>query len=115
MEITGKLIQLGKVAEGKSQNGEWRKATAIFETDDKYPKNVAIVFWDNNKKKMLSDIERINIGSMVRVMFDLASREFNGKWYTDCTAYLVEPLNASANTNAKNKKKEEDPADDLPW
>lgn len=114
MEITGKLIQLGEVAEGQSQNGEWRKATAIFETSEQYPKQVAVVFWDNSKKKMVDTIKRVQIGTECLVKFDLASREYNGKWYTDCTAFAIEPATAQPKAS-KKKQQEEDPIDDLPW
>lgn len=113
MEITGKLVQLGEVTEGQSQNGEWRKATAIFETTDKYPKKVAVVFWDNNKKQMLSEIKRCKIGDEMVVKFDVASREFNGRWYTDCTAFAIEPSKGQATNNWKQQ--DDDPTDDLPW
>ena len=44
-------------------------------------------------------LANFNIGDMVTVSFDIESREFNGRWYTDVKAWKIEaaqvaPINA---------------------
>lgn len=36
------------------------------------------------------------LGNVIRVHFDIESREFNGRWFTNCRAYKVEPTGQMA-------------------
>ena len=87
MEITAKLISIGQAAEGVNKQGNpWRKATAVFETEEQYPKTVAVDFFNAN----LDKVTQVAIGQTCIVKFDVQSREFNGKWYTNCTGFGIE-------------------------
>lgn len=86
MEITAKLISLGNATEGTSAKGPWRKATAVFETQEQYPKNIAVDFFNTR----LEEVAKIPLGSICTVKFDISSREYNGKWYTNCGGYGIE-------------------------
>ncbi|HSZ72439.1 MAG TPA: DUF3127 domain-containing protein, partial [Cytophagaceae bacterium] len=39
-------------------------------------------------------------GTAVKVSFDVESREYNGKWYTDAKAWKVEADNGSPSKNS---------------
>lgn len=91
MDISGKLIQKLPAQTGAGKNGPWKKSDFVIETSDKYPKKVCISAWNE-----LSDqVEKINVGSDLNVSFDVSSREYNGKWYTDVKAWKVTTQSAA--------------------
>lgn len=88
LEITGKLISKLSLLTGTSKSGNnWQKQEFVIETLDQYPKKVCAQLW-GDKTDQLSQFE---IGSTLKVSFDVESREFNGKWYTDLRAWKIEP------------------------
>ncbi len=87
MEITGKLIQKLPVQSGVSSSGNnWSKAEFVIETVEQYPKKVCANLWGDRAKAL----DQFQLGSLVTVSFDLESREYNGRWYTDVRAWKVE-------------------------
>ena len=84
MEITGNLVEITEVQKGTSARGDWTKHGFVIETKDAYPKKVFISFWNNK-----IDLNQFNIGDTITVSINIESREFNGKWYTDVTAWKV--------------------------
>src|SRR5689334_12277963 len=84
MDISGKIIQLLQLQEGQGKNGPWKKQEFILETGDTYPKKVCIAVWGDK-----IDLNSFKPGSMVDVSFDVESREYNGRWYTDVKAWKI--------------------------
>lgn len=84
MDISGKLIQLLQLQTGNGKNGQWKKQEFILETGDTYPKKVCIAVWGDK-----IDLNSFKIGDALDVSFDVESREYNGKWYTDVKAWKV--------------------------
>jgi len=84
MDISGKIIQLLPTQEGQGKNGPWKKQEFILETGDTYPKKVCIAVWGDK-----IDLKSFKMGDAVDVSFDVESREYNGKWYTDVKAWKV--------------------------
>src|ERR1043165_3644111 len=78
MDISGKIIQLLPVQTGQGKNGTWKKQDFILETGDQYPKKVCIAVWGDK-----INMGNFKMGDMVEVSFDVESREYNGRWYTD--------------------------------
>ncbi len=70
---------------GQGKNGEWRKQDFVIETQAQYPKKVCISVWGDK-----IDQSSLKEGQDVTVSFDVESREFNGKWYTDVKAWKIE-------------------------
>jgi len=91
MELTAKLIQLLPLQTGNGKNGAWKKQDIIVETDGTYPKKVCISIWGDKINESV-----LKIGSQLAISFDVESREFNGKWYTDVKAWKVVPAGAGA-------------------
>jgi hypothetical protein len=89
MEITGKIINLLPLQTGISKNGQWKKQDIIVETGGQYPKKVCISIWGDKINEA-----QLVIGNNLDIAFELESREFNGKWYTDVKAWK---LNLSEN------------------
>ena len=96
MDITGKIVQLLPLQSGQGKNGLWRKQDYIIELGGQYPKNVCFNIWGDK-----IDTFQLKVGDEVKVDFDLESREFNGRWYTDVKAWNVSRVGAqSAQPNA---------------
>ena len=96
MDISGKIIQLLPAQEGQGKNGTWKKQEFILETGDTYPKKVCIAVWGDK-----IDIKGFKMGDTVDVSFDVESREYNGKWYTDVKAWKIEPATVANTTKGK--------------
>lgn len=84
MDISGKIIQFLAVQSGQGKNGTWKKQEFILETGDQYPKKVCIAVWGDK-----IDMGSFKTGDLVDVSFDVESREYNGRWYTDVKAWKM--------------------------
>jgi len=85
MEIKVKLHSIADVQKGTSARGDWTKHGFVIETEEAYPKKIFIGFWNNK-----FDLSKFEIGEMLNISINIESREFNGKWYTDITAWKIE-------------------------
>jgi hypothetical protein len=85
MELTAKLVQILPLQTGAGKNGtNWKKQDVIVETDGQYPKKVCISIWGDKINENI-----LKVGKMLTISFDVESREYNGKWYTDVKAWKV--------------------------
>ncbi|TNJ34199.1 DUF3127 domain-containing protein [Prosthecochloris vibrioformis] len=119
MEITGTIAEVLNPKTGTGKNGTWKKQEVILETDGQYPKKICFSFWGDK-----ADNELLRNGSAVRISFDLESREFNGKWYTDAKGWKVEPVAGGSPPQAAAQEEHAPPqqdtyygetSDDLPF
>ncbi len=85
MQITAKLTQLLPLESGMGKNGEWKKQNIIVETDGQYPKKICITIWGDKINPGL-----LQIGNDLTIDFEIESREYNGRWYTDVKAWKIE-------------------------
>lgn len=85
MQLTAKLYQVLPVQTGSGKNGQWKKQDIIVETEGQYPKKVSVTVWGDK-----IDIDKLQPGNLLKIDFDLESREFNGRWYTDVKAWKIE-------------------------
>jgi len=89
MEIIGKLIQKLPLQSGISKTGNsWQKQEFVIETLEQYPRKICANLWGERT----AVLETLNIDDKVVMYFDLESREFNGKWYTDVKASRLDPV-----------------------
>lgn len=93
MELEGRIARKLNVQTGTSARGSWAKQEFIFEYQEgNFPSQVCMNVWGEDKVK---DLERYQVGDKVKVSFNLSSREYNGRWYTDVRAWRIEPVSAS--------------------
>lgn len=85
MQLTAKLIQILPLQTGTGRNGEWKKQEIIVETEGQYPKKVCISIWGDKINESI-----LQVNNMLDISFDVESREYNGRWYTDVKAWRVE-------------------------
>lgn len=95
MAIRGRIIAIGQMANGisKSKGTPWKKQEFILETSGQYPKKVAFSIM-NDKIEQAA----IQIGHDVEVEVDAQSREYNGRWYTELTAWKIRNYSIQHNT-----------------
>lgn len=97
MELSGKMTDVLEEVTGQGKNGMWKKRGFIVETDDKYPKKVHFSAWGD----IADVVKNTTPGGVMKVSFELESKEYNGKWYTDAKAYKIEGGSAAMqNTSA---------------
>lgn len=94
MEIEGKIIAVLPERSGTSQNGPWKVAGYVIETQETYPKRMFFEVRDGRDGR----IARLNIqlGKIMRVWWDINVREYEGKWYNTITAYDAREVANSA-------------------
>ena len=90
MEIKGRLIKVLPVQTGQGRNGEWKKQEIVVETDGQYPRKLCIAIWGDKINE-----SQLQTGNMLTIDFDVESREYNGRWYTDVKAWKVELAGAT--------------------
>ncbi|HOK37671.1 MAG: DUF3127 domain-containing protein [Bacteroidales bacterium] len=123
MEITGKLISKLPPITGEGKNGQWKKQNFVIETISDFPKKICFVVWQDK-----ADLSSVVESDIVRVYFDIESREYNGNWFTDLKCWKIEldkpgtgeqyQPPAFLNTediNIVDIDIENDPGDDLPF
>ena len=98
MELKAKLIQLLPLQTGTGKTGsEWKKQDVILETEGQYPKKVCVSIWGDKINP-----SQLQPGNMLNVSFDIESREYNGRWYTDVKAWKVDVAGAATTGNSDN-------------
>jgi hypothetical protein len=84
MELSGKIIALLPLQTGTGKNGTWKKQEYVIETTDKIARKVCFSLWGDK-----IDQYGLKAGDDAEVSFDLESREYNGRWYTEVKAWKV--------------------------
>jgi hypothetical protein len=95
LELTGKITHVLPEKSGTSARGQWRKQEYVIEVPGEYPKQVCFMVWGDK-----IDQFRIQQGQELTVSFDLESREYNGRWYTDVKAWRVQPAGQGGDQSA---------------
>ena len=115
MQLTAKLVQLLPLQTGTGKNGQWKKQDIIVETESTYPKKICVSIWGDK-----IDTAQLQPGNMLKIDFDVESREFNGRWYTDVKAWKVEVAGTSVAAGSSKSTgnlgpENTDNDDDLPF
>lgn len=92
MSVKGRLIQVLPVQSGVSKAGnEWNKQEFVIETvEDQFPRKVCFTLF-GDKVSLLNGIKP---NEEIEVAFNLESREFNGRWFTNVNAWRINPAQA---------------------
>lgn len=96
MEIKGTIIHVLPEASGVSKSGNsWKKREYVLEnTEGQYPRKVAFTCFGENADRII-----LKAGDKVTMYFDIDSREYNGRWYTDIRCWRCDVENASNTPN----------------
>jgi hypothetical protein len=86
MEIQAILKQILKTESGTSKSGkDWQKQTIIVETQETYPKLIAVEV----SEKALSRLQDYSEGMTITCSINIESREYNGRWFTAVRAWKI--------------------------
>ena len=89
IELEGRIARKMSVQSGTTARGAWSKQEFIFEYQEgNYPSQVCMHVWGDDKVK---ELDKYQVGDKVKVSFNLGSREYNGRWYTDVRVWRIEP------------------------
>ena len=89
LELEGRIARKLNVQTGTSARGAWSKQEFIFEYQEgNFPSQICMNVWGDDKVR---ELDKYQVGDRVRISFNLSSREFNGRWYTDVRAWRIEP------------------------
>lgn len=98
MELEGRIARKLTVQTGTSARGAWSKQEFVLEYQEgNFPTQVCMNVWGEDKVR---ELDRYQVGDKVKVSFNLSSREYNGRWYTDVRAWRIEPAGVQQNDYA---------------
>ena len=90
MEVTGKIILALPEMSGTSRAGNaWKKREYVLETQETYPRKIHFDFFGER-----ADQFPLNVGDIIKLSFDIESREYNGRWFTSIRGWKSEPAAA---------------------
>ena len=92
-ELEGVIVYDLPLTEGVSKAGRaWKKKEWVMETPGMYPRRVKFhVFGDR------VDYLNFEVGKSYAIQFEVESREFNGRWYTDINCTGARPVDGVGN------------------
>ena len=100
LELEGRIVRKLGVQSGTSARGAWSKQEFVFEYQEgNFPTQVCMNVWGEDKVR---ELDKYQVGDKVKISFNLSSREYNGRWYTDVRAWRIEPAGSGAPTAPMN-------------
>ena len=87
MKINGKVIAILPITTGEGKNGTWRSQDYVLETEGQYAKKVCFNLFGEK-----IDESKVQMDSQVEVEFDIESKEYNGRWFTNIKAWKCTTL-----------------------
>lgn len=85
-ELTGRLLSKLPEQSGTGRNGQWSRQDFIVETQEQFPRKVCFSAWGEKAVQL----KAFKPEDMVKVYFNIESREYNGRWYTDLRVWKME-------------------------
>ena len=81
LELEGTLRQKLGVQQGTSARGQWAKQEFVLEyPDGNYTSQACFTAFGQDK---VAELDKYQAGDRIKVSFNIKSREYNGRWYTD--------------------------------
>jgi len=85
LEVKGKIAKILPEQSGQSRNGGWKKQEFVIETIEQFPKKACFSAWGDK----VDIVKQLLQGEEVTVSFNIESREYNERWYTDLRAWKI--------------------------
>ena len=113
LSIDGILIQKNEIENIENKEGKkWIKQTFLIDIGGEYNNRICFQLFGEEKVKL---IEQYELGDKIEVFFNISSREFNEKWYTDLGAWKVVSEKITEATTTVDTNGEYHKATDLPF
>lgn len=87
MVLKCKLKQILDFKEGFSKKA-WSYQTFLVSTLDQYSKDIVLQGWND----MVVRVQKLHIGDQLEILIDVASREYQSRWYTDIKAIRIDVM-----------------------
>ena len=87
-EITGTIK---KIFDTQTFNSGFFKREFVVTTEDRFPQDIKL----DCLKEKAEQLEQFKEGDRVKVSFDIRGREYNGRFFTDLSAWKIETQDAS--------------------
>ncbi len=90
MEIIGTIQEVFQPVSGTSQRGNpYTTQVIVITYGDQYPKTLALTLMN---KYVETYGAYLAPGQRLKFSFDVSSREYNGRYYTECSVWKIESL-----------------------
>ncbi len=86
MDITGQLIKILPEQNGQGAKGPWIKQEFVIETKEQFPKKACFSLWGDK----VQSLQKFSMSDMIKVSFNIESREHNERWYTELRAWRID-------------------------
>lgn len=90
MEFEGVVLQVLPVFKTNTQRGEFVKQEVVFEQPGEFSRKVCVAFTGDR----VPQAQALNPGEKVKISFNIESREWNGRWFTEIRGWKLERLDA---------------------
>ncbi len=98
LELEGTIRQKLGVQSGMSSRGSWTKQEFVLEyPDGNYTSQACMLAFGQDK---VQELDKYQVGDRVKVSFNIKSREYNGRWYTDIQIWRIAPAGSVAQAPA---------------
>ena len=113
MEIQVKIIKILEAQRFTSaKNGnEYVKNTFIGETQGQYPKKVAFSVMGEDKFSQMG----IVVGGTYNVSFDVESREWKERWFTECNSWKAVRIDGQQQQQSATQQSQAQQSNDAPF
>lgn len=106
MEVIGKLALILDAQRGESSRGLWLRGGFVIDTEEQFSRKIAFSIWGEDKYNAL---KAVSIGTTIKVIFNIESREYQERWFTDCRCSQIETFNTYISNDNKEEQKQEEP------
>jgi hypothetical protein len=86
--ILGEILEISSPTTGEngSTGQAWTKQEFIIQTDEKYPKQIALTVWGDNGIWL----SRCIVGDLVKCQINIQSKKSGERWFTEVAAWRID-------------------------
>ena len=112
MEVTGRIEKILELQGGTSKSGkDWKKQSFLLKTEQEYNNLYCFEVFGEDKVDNLTKFNKV--GDNVKVIFNVKTNEWQGKYFTALEAWRIEKVAVEGKAEAPEVK--EEVVDDLPF
>ena len=93
-----KINDAQEFASKKNDGTSFKKFSFVGKTNEQYPQTIC---FSCTNEEVWSKFN-LNVGAQVQVYFNIRSKEWNGRWYNEISAWKVVPTNGYQQTPVPN-------------
>jgi hypothetical protein len=87
VSIVGAISHIEQVITDQTGNFNWKKQSFVLSSlDELHPNNIYISVWGDN----IIWLDRCRVNDVVECKINIRSKNVNGKWFTEITAWRID-------------------------